>query len=104
MKVTKISLLLAVAWLSLTSLTTLNACHSTANTTASTANKQQTAQSVEKANAEVVMGAARTSEYVPLLKGKRVALLSNHSGLTSDGSHVLDLMLAKGINVTTIFG
>ena len=29
----------------------------------------------------VVLGAEQTKEYLPLLKGKRVALLSNHTGL-----------------------
>lgn len=51
---------------------------------------------------EVVVGAARTSEYFPRLKGKRVALLSNHTGMVGD-KHTLDLMLEGGIDVTTIF-
>lgn len=51
---------------------------------------------------EVVVGAARTQAYVPLLLGKRVALLSNHTGMVGD-RHTLDIMLANGINVTTIF-
>ena len=29
----------------------------------------------------VVLGAEQTKEYLPLIKGKRVALLSNHTGL-----------------------
>lgn len=65
----------------------------------------KTQQSITSATSDekIIVGADQPDVYVPLLKGKRVALLSNHSGLTSDGSHVLDLMLAKGINVTTIF-
>lgn len=54
------------------------------------------------AHAKISVGAEQTSEYVPLLKGKRVALLSNHTGMVGN-EHVLDLMLRKGINVTTIF-
>ena len=50
----------------------------------------------------VVVGAARTSEYLPMLKGKRVALLSNHTGMVGN-EHTLDLMLRNGVNVTTIF-
>ena len=103
MKLTKIILLLAVAWLSLTSLTTLNACHSKATTTATTVpSQQQTHPTGEQASAEVVLGAARTSEYVPLLNGKRVALLSNQTGMVGD-KHTLDLMLENGVNVVTIF-
>lgn len=51
---------------------------------------------------QVVVGAARTSEYVPLLKGKRIALLSNQTGIVGD-KHVLDIMLEHGLQVVTIF-
>lgn len=54
------------------------------------------------ASAAVVVGAASTDEYIPLLKGKKVALLSNHTGMVGN-EHVLDIMLDKGVNVTTIF-
>lgn len=50
----------------------------------------------------VVVGAARLDQYIPLLKGKRVALLSNHTGMVGD-KHSLDLMLENGVNVVTIF-
>lgn len=51
---------------------------------------------------DVVIGAARTSEYLPMLKGKRVALFSNHTGMVGN-KHTLDIMLESGLNVTTIF-
>lgn len=51
---------------------------------------------------EIKVGAACTNEYIPLLKGKRVALLSNHTGMV-DKMHTLDIMIKNGINVTTIF-
>ena len=54
------------------------------------------------ASGEIIVGAACTSEYVPLLKGKKVALLSNHTAVVGD-KHVLDIMLEKGVDVTTIF-
>lgn len=50
----------------------------------------------------IKVGAARIERYAPLLVGKRVALLSNHTGMV-DGRHTLDVMLEHGINVTTIF-
>ena len=55
--------------------------------------------------AAVVVGAERTSEYLKLLKGKRIALLSNQTGVVGakHDKHTLDLMLEKGLNVTTIF-
>lgn len=58
--------------------------------------------SAAAASAEVTVGAARTGEYVPKLEGKRVALLSNHTGMVGD-KHTLDLMLENGVNVVTIF-
>lgn len=51
---------------------------------------------------DVVVGAARTDVYVPELKGKRVALFSNHTGMVGD-RHTLDLMLENGIDVVAIF-
>ena len=52
--------------------------------------------------ADVTVGAARLDQYLPLLEGKRVALLSNHTGMVGD-KHTLDLMLENGVNVVTIF-
>ncbi|MDE5836982.1 MAG: DUF1343 domain-containing protein [Paramuribaculum sp.] len=54
------------------------------------------------ADAQVTVGAARTADYLPLMQGKKVALLSNHTGMVGD-EHTLDLMLRNGVNVTTIF-
>ena len=53
----------------------------------------------------VIVGAERTGEYLPLLKGKRIALLSNQTGVVGifHNKHTLDLMLEMGLNVTTIF-
>ena len=56
----------------------------------------------EKKSQEVVVGAERTDQYYPLLKGKRVAVLSNHTGMVGD-RHVVDMMHDDGINVTGIF-
>lgn len=50
----------------------------------------------------VVVGAARTDQYVQALKGKRVALFSNHTGMVGN-RHTLDLLLDNGINVVAIF-
>lgn len=52
--------------------------------------------------AEVTVGAARTDSYVPDLKGKRIALFSNHTGMVGD-RHTLDIMLDNGLNVVTLF-
>ncbi len=51
---------------------------------------------------EVTVGAARTDLYLPVLQGKRVALLSNQTGMVGD-KHTLDILLENKINVVTIF-
>lgn len=57
--------------------------------------------------AKVTVGAARTGRYLPLLRGKRVALFSNQSGLIpkKGGGYemTLDMLLRHGVNVVTIF-
>ncbi len=58
--------------------------------------------SCDKVSQDVVVGAAQSELWMPLLKGKRVALFSNHTGMVGD-KHTLDLMLAGGINVVNIF-
>ena len=55
-----------------------------------------------KAQKAVVTGAERTSEYLKLLKGKRVALFSNQTGVVGN-KHVLDVLLENKVNVVTIF-
>ena len=100
---TKIYLLMLMSWLSLTSMTTLNACTtSKSNAGAVTTQQSQANPQGIVTSGEVVVGAARISEYAPLLKGKRVALLSNQTGMVGD-KHTLDLMLENGVNVVTIF-
>ena len=52
----------------------------------------------------VVLGDEQFSEYLPLLEGQRVAIFSNQTGLVGGGEeHVLDALIAKGVNVTAIF-
>ena len=49
------------------------------------------------------VGAECSDEYVPLLRGKSIALLSNQSGIVPDGRHTLDIMLECGLDVVRIF-
>lgn len=50
----------------------------------------------------IVPADERTELYLPLLQGKRIALLANHTAQV-DRQHLLDLLLEKGINVTAVF-
>lgn len=37
------------------------------------------------------------------LKGKRIAVLTNQTGILADGTHIIDALVSKGINVVKIF-
>lgn len=78
--------------------------------------------------ASVILGNEQFDAYVPLLEGKRVALFSNHTGIVGDetsrtgeegvdtpfgldasgapveyGEHILDALIAHGVDVAAIF-
>src|SRR5690349_2832419 len=54
----------------------------------------------------VTVGADRLlGEYAQLVRGKRVALVSNHSGRLADGTHLADaLHAAPDVQLRVIFG
>lgn len=58
----------------------------------------------EQANTKkLVLGIERTSEYLQLLKGKKVGLVVNHSTIFPGGGHLADSLLKWGVDVKTIF-
>ena len=57
---------------------------------------------VQAQQPQVVVGAEQTDAYFPLLRGKRVALFSNHTGMVN-GKHILDVLVENKIAVTAIF-
>ena len=56
------------------------------------------------ADSTLLLSCERDSLYLPLLRGQRVALFSNQTGVDSHGQHTLDRLLSSGIRVTTLFG
>ena len=50
----------------------------------------------------VSVGAEQTNVYLPLLKNKRIAIFSNHTGMIGN-KHLLDVLLENKINVVAIF-
>lgn len=48
------------------------------------------------------VGAERTEEYMPLLKGRRVAVLANAASVVG-GEHIVDMLCREGVEVTGIF-
>lgn len=51
---------------------------------------------------QVIVGAEQTNVYLPLLKNKRIAIFSNHTGMIGN-KHLLDVLLENKINVVAIF-
>ena len=49
-----------------------------------------------------ILGDEQTAEYFPILKGKRIAIFSNHTGMVGD-KHLLDILLENEFNVVAIF-
>ena len=55
----------------------------------------------------VVIGAERlfSPEYLPFIKGKKIGLITNHTGLLPDGRHLVDVLFeSKDVQLTLLFG
>ncbi len=52
---------------------------------------------------EVLVGATDTEAYMPLLEGRRVAVLANHTAMYSAEEHIVDMMHREGVNIVGIF-
>jgi uncharacterized protein YbbC (DUF1343 family) len=50
----------------------------------------------------IEVGAAQLSDYLPLLKGKRVAMMVNQTSTVGE-THVVDTLLQWGVNIVKIF-
>ena len=50
----------------------------------------------------VKVGAERTDRYLPLIEGKKVAVLSNQTGIVGN-EHLVDVLVRNGINIVGIF-
>ncbi len=51
---------------------------------------------------DIVVGAERVDEYLPELKGKRVAILANHTAMV-ESEHLVDMLHRKGVDIVGIF-
>jgi uncharacterized protein YbbC (DUF1343 family) len=54
-------------------------------------------------NSQVITGAERMQVYLPMLKGKTVAVFANQTSMVKD-THLVDTLLSSGIKVVKIFG
>lgn len=64
------------------------------------------AQAQEGPEDRVILGDERSDVYLPLLRGKKVALFTNQSGIVGNeenGAHILDTLLEEGVDVVAVF-
>jgi uncharacterized protein YbbC (DUF1343 family) len=61
------------------------------------------AQNTGSGEPKILTGAEQPDEYLPLLKGKKVGVVANHTSLIGS-THLVDTLLASGINVVKAFG
>ncbi len=57
----------------------------------------------EKVTLEIKTGSDNFTLYLPLLKGNKVGVVTNQSGILTDKTHLVDFLLSKSINVKRIF-
>ena len=83
-------------------LTSLLSCVQGANRNNTGGKVQANEESQISTQNSIIMGAEITDAYFPLIKGKRVAVMSNQTGIVGD-EHLVDMLVREGMNVVGIF-
>ena len=52
---------------------------------------------------DAVAGAMRTEMYLPMLENKTVGVVANQTSIMDNGTHLIDTLLSRGVNVVKIF-
>lgn len=68
----------------------------------STASAQDPVLVAQGPQTPLVVGAARTAEYLPLMHGLRVGVVTNHTGVIGS-THLVDSLLALQVRITKVF-
>ncbi|HEX8268343.1 MAG TPA: DUF1343 domain-containing protein [Flavobacterium sp.] len=83
---------------------TAASCESTSQTKQDGSLKQTTEPTANApVNKSIRTGADNHAAYLDLLSNKRVGIVTNQTGTLSDGTHLVDFMLKKNINIAKIF-
>ena len=70
----------------------------------SSCNSQKQSQNPQiVANGQIKTGADQTDQYLPYLKGKRVAILANPTSIIGK-THLVDSLKSLGVNIVKVFG
>ncbi|WP_299768152.1 DUF1343 domain-containing protein [uncultured Dokdonia sp.] len=81
------------------------------STAINTKNEKQKTNGIRSQEEPIIVGANRTTEYLPLLQNKKVGVVTNQSGLifkTSNHSkeqstHIVDSLLQLGVNIKRVY-
>lgn len=65
--------------------------------------QKSTASGKAREDGNIIPGAEKTEEYIPWLKGKRVAVFANQTSMVGK-THLVDTLIKSGIKVSVIFG
>jgi len=57
----------------------------------------------EETIAPIKTGADNSEKYLPILKGKKVGIVTNQTGILSDKIHLVDFLLEKKVNIQKIY-
>lgn len=52
---------------------------------------------------DAVVGASRMDYYLPVLENKTVGVVANQTSIMDNGTHLIDTLLSRGVNVVRIF-
>ena len=68
-----------------------------------TTKPEQEVLSVDTNNTVIKTGAEQTEKYLPILKGKRIAIMANQTTMIGN-THLVDSFKTLGVNIVKIFG
>ena len=52
---------------------------------------------------EILVGADDSQKYLPILKNKKIGVLTNQSGVLKNGTHLVDFLISNNVNIQSIF-
>src|SRR4030095_11862256 len=67
-----------------------------------TSNSKEQKTPVDVSKKDIRTGAEQTDKYLPLLKGKRVAIMANQTSII-DNTHLVDSLKTLGVNIVKVF-
>jgi len=68
-----------------------------------TSEPEQKSTPIDVNKKEIKTGAEQTDKYLPLLKGKRVAIMANQTSIIGK-AHLVDSLKTLGVNIVKVFG